>query len=201
MKKMQHMLLTVFTVLIGLSTGGYSQDQASPKVGYVNFDEVVRQYYKTVVYQQQMQQEATEEEGKLKNKIEEINRMKQEMELLSDDARAEKEKLLQLKIAEAQGQRDQTKRDFQRKAINSMNEIFNEIYTEIEKQGKDGGYTFIFRQKIATPAIDQPLVLYGAAEFDLTDDIIEALNKDKPEDIEIPDNEGAGLDLMPVGVE
>ncbi len=178
--KLSALIIMMGTLLSGKAV--FSQEGATIKIGYVDFDEVVRQYYKTQLYQQKLQAEASDEEIVLKGKIDEINRIKQEMELLSDEAKTEKEKLLNMKIAEAQGRRDQTKRDFQRKAINTMNEIFNEIYKEIEIQGKAGGYTFIFRKKVATPAIDQPLVLYGDEKYDLTEKIIEELNKSQPKD-------------------
>ncbi|MEW6535038.1 MAG: OmpH family outer membrane protein [Candidatus Auribacterota bacterium] len=186
MKSLKTLATIAFVGSCLCSFNASAQQSSSLKIGFVNFDEVVRRYYKTVIYQEQMQSEAAGEEADLKEKIEEINRIKEEMQLLSEEARQEKEKLLQLKIAEAQGQRDQTKRDFQRKAINSMTDVFNDIYVEIDKQGKEGGYTFIFRQKFSSPAIDQPLVLYGDAQYDLTESVITALNANKPADVELP---------------
>ena len=174
------------TLLLGLGSSLYAQ---SSKIAFVDFDEVVKRYYKTQVYQMQIQEEVTQEETNLKEKIEEINRIKQEMELLSDEARAEKEKLLQAKIAEAQGSRDRTKRDFQRKTINTMNEIFEEIYDEIEKQGKAKGFEYIFRQRVASPSIDQPIILYADDQYDLTEIVVEALNKGHEEEMEQMDKE------------
>lgn len=170
-------MVMLFAALLSCKTA-FAQNQ-NLKIGYVDFDEIVRKFYKTQVYQKQLEDEAKQEEAGLKDQIDEINRIKQEMELLSDDAKKEKEKLMNAKIAEAQSKRDQTKRDFQRKAINTMNDIFGEIYTEIEKQGKAGGYTFILRKKVATPAIDQPLILFADESYDLTEKVIEALNKNQ----------------------
>ena len=174
-------LFITLTLILGLSSSLYAQ---TSKIAFVDFDEVVKRFYKTQVYQMQIQEEVTQEETNLKEKIEEINRIKQEMELLSDEARAEKEKLLQAKIAEAQGSRDRTKRDFQRKTINTMNEIFEVIYAEIEKQGKAKGFEYIFRKRVASPSIDQPIILYADDQYDLTESVIESLNKGHEEELE-----------------
>ncbi len=198
-------LVAVIAVMLLTGSKTFAQ-QVKQKVGFVDFDSVVKRYYKTQLYQQQIQQEATEEEQNLKDKIEEINKMKQEMELLSDEARTEKEKELQTKIAEAQGQRERSKRDFQRKTINTMNEIFDEIYTEIEKQGKASGYTYIFRKRVASPAVDQPIILYADDQYDMTEPVISALNKGHESDLinEAEDNptlEEELKDEMPSGAE
>ncbi|MCD6460778.1 OmpH family outer membrane protein [bacterium] len=169
------------TLIIGLSSSLFAQ---SGKIGFVDLDEVAKRFYKTQVYQLQIKEELSQEETNFKEKVDEINRIKQEMELLSDDARTEKQKLLQAKIAEAQGSRDRTKRDFQRKAINTMNEIFDEIYVEIEKQGKAGGFDYIIRKRLASPTLDQFIILYGNDKYDLTEQIIEALNKGHKEELE-----------------
>jgi|GEM_PF-1636640 len=147
------------------------------KIAYVDFDEVFKRYYKTQLYQEKIQDEANQEEKNLQEKVDEINKLKQELELLSDEARKEKEKTLQSKIAEAQGSRDQTRRDFQRKTINTMNEIFDEIYKVIEKKGKEGGYSYILRLKMASPTIDQQIILYAEKKFDITEEIIAEINK------------------------
>ncbi|MCB1194816.1 OmpH family outer membrane protein [bacterium] len=170
-------------LILGVAQGIFAQNI---KVAVVDFDEVVKRYYKTQVYQEKMREEVIGEENILKEKIEEINQIRDEMELLSDEAKEEKEKMLQMKIAEAQGSRDQTKKEFQRKMVATMNEIFNEIYVEIEKQGKEGGYTFVLRKRVASPAIDQPIVLYADDQYEITEAIIEALNENQP--VVEPDN-------------
>ena len=198
-------LVTVIAVMLLTGTKTFAQD-VKQKVGFVDFDSVVKRYYKTQLYQQKIQEEASAEEQDLKGKIEEINKLKQEMELLSDEARTEKEKQLQSKIAEAQGQRERSKRDFQRKTINTMNEIFDEIYTEIEKQGKASGYTYIFRKRVASPAVDQPIILYADDQYDMTEPVITELNKGHESDLmnEAEDNPSLEEELkneMPEGVE
>ncbi len=175
--------ISTFAIIALLFVCSKSNAQDKLKIGYVDFDEVFKRYYKTQLYQEKIQDEADQEEKSLQAKVEEINKLKQEMELLSDDARREKEKVLQSKIAEAQGSRDQTRRDFQRKTINTMNEIFDEIYKVIEKKGKDGGYSYILRLKMASPTIDQQIILYAEKKFDITEEVIQELNKDKKESL------------------
>lgn len=197
-------IIALFGVLLG-AAGVQAQD-SELKIGFVDFDSVVKRYYKTQLYQQQIQQDATEEEADLKAKIAEINKMKQELELLSDEARSEKEKQLQAKIAEAQGQRERTKRDFQRKTINTMNEIFEEIYAEIEKQGKAHGYDYVIRKRVASPAVDQPIILYADEKFDMTEEVISALNKGHESDLmqkqeDDPTIEDELKEEMPKGME
>ncbi|MDX9703554.1 MAG: OmpH family outer membrane protein [Candidatus Auribacterota bacterium] len=183
MQKTMRITILVALVTVTLTASELFAQELKQKIGFVDFDSVVKRYYKTQLYQQKIQNEATEEEQNLKDKVEEINKIKMEMELLSDDARSEKEKQLQTKIAEAQGQRERSKRDFQRKTINTMNEIFEEIYDEIEKQGKASGYTYIFRKRVASPAVDQPIILYADEQYDLTENIISALNKGHESDL------------------
>ena len=177
MKKIICKLFVITCLVVGVTVSSFAQNI---KIAVVDFDDVVKRFYKTAIYQEKMRGEVMDEENVLKEKIEEINQIKEEMELLSPEARVAKERSLQVKIAEAQGRRDQSKRDFQRKMVATMNEIFNEIYQEIEIQGKAGGYNFVFRKRVASPAIDQPILLYADEEYDITDQIIEALNKNQP---------------------
>lgn len=168
--------LSVLFVLFGflLTTKVSAEDM---KIGYVDFDQIVKRYYKAQMFMENMRERVGKEEAVFQEKVEEINRIKQEMELLSEESRESKTKLLRLKMAEAKNMREAVAQDLQRKKINMMNQIYQEVYAQIDKIGKEEKYTYIFRDKIGTAVIDQPLILFATEKYDLTEKVIEEMNK------------------------
>ncbi len=168
--------LSVLFVLFGflLTTKVSAEDM---KIGYVDFDQIVKRYYKAQMFMEKMRERVGSEEAVFQEKVDEINRIKQEMELLSEDSRESKMKLLRLKMAEAKNMREAVAQDLQRKKINMMNQIYQEVYAQIDTIGKAEKYTYIFRDKIGTAMIDQPLILFATEKYDLTEKVIEEMNK------------------------
>jgi Skp family chaperone for outer membrane proteins len=101
-------------------------------------------------------------------KIEAITKLREEAELLTGDARARKEQMIDAKLTELQA----FDRDVRQTLLNKKNDMFREVIDDIQKVvdeiGKKEAYSYI---------LDSRNIMYAEETFDLTDRIIDQLNK------------------------
>lgn len=180
--------LVVFFILV---KGILTEPQAGKsglKIGVVNILQVFRNYLRVNDIQSAVNREKDlmnadidEMQGKLKKLVEEIKELPKDSELA-------KEKMLESVSLEAQVK---FKTDYWNKLVaEKMNkltaELFNEISDSISEYAEAHGYDLILKtttRKIekldgdANDLIDKRIVLYHDKSMDLTQDIINLLNK------------------------
>jgi len=115
-------------------------------------------------------------EAEFKGKQEELLKKKDELEkqaaLLSDSAKAEKEREYQRDVTELQRFQKDVKDELQQKDAEHTKRILNELFEILQKMGEDGKYTMILEK-------NEGAVIYAAESVDLTDELIKAYDTSK----------------------
>lgn len=151
---------------------------ADLKIGYIDSERIFRSYQGTSDAQTKLDQEVAEWEKKAEEMKKEVEDLQQELEaqslLLSEEKKREKEQTLQTKYAEyqqfvtsiwgPQGEAVKRNEELTKPIIEKIDAILKTI-------GEEDNYTFIF------DAVGGGLV-YAKPTFDLTDRVIEELNKE-----------------------
>lgn len=142
--------------------------ESSKEVVYLNAAKVFDSYYKTKEADAELEKEAQKKNKEREKFVEEINKLKDEVALLSSEAREKKERDLSEKMRTLQDFDTETKTTLQRKRNDKIREIFSEIDEIIQNYGIEKGYDFI---------LDDRALLYADESIDVTDEVIGILNK------------------------
>lgn len=139
------------------------------KIGFVDFEKVFNEYKRTREENQKLQRAKEEKEKSAQNLIDEINKLKTEVEILSEEAKAKTENDIKEKLRHL---RDFTE-DSKKELLDQRNVIFKKITDEIrsiiEIKGKEGQFSLI---------MDDKALFYKESALDLTEEIIIILNDD-----------------------
>ena len=152
--------------LVGIIDGVRAEDAS--RVGYVDLSRVFDEYNKTKDLDKQLENESEDKQNQRENKVSEIRRLKDELELLSEKAREKKQAVIDEKIIELQDFDRDSQTELKRERDAMVRDILQEIDKVVEEYGESEKYSLIFNDRV---------LLYGYKEADLTNDIIRTLNE------------------------
>ncbi len=161
-------VIILFFFIVSLIPQNCLWAQKGQKIAYVNMAKVFDKYYKT-----QEADRKLETEGEKKNKerdrmIGKINKLRDEVALLSKEKRAKKGEKLNEEMRTLQDFDRDARLELQRKRDDMMREIFKEVSDTIKEYGKKQGYDLI---------LDDRVLLYADDGIEITDALIKKLNK------------------------
>jgi len=143
-------------------------EAAELKVGSVDVAKVFDGYQRTRASDATLEKKGKEKEAEFEARMNELKKLRQNLELLSDEAREAKTKEVEEKSEELQRFRTNTARDLSRERDKIASELLREIQKSIEDYAKTNGFSLIF---------DARSVLYGQEAHDVTDEVLATLNK------------------------
>ena len=138
------------------------------KIGYVDLEKAFNEYYRTKEENAKLQDLQKAKKAEADRMISEVNKLKEESELLSDDAKRSKEAVVQQKIKELRDYEKDTVQEIRDKLLGLRKEILETITKLVEEKGKKEGYTFIFISDV---------IIYKEAGLEITDELVKILNK------------------------
>jgi len=141
------------------------------KMGYVNLGKTFDEYGKTKQADAVLEKNSTEKEKERQKMVDEISKLKDELELLNDKAKQEKQAVIDDKLKKLQEFVNTTKEELNKQRDDMVKDIVREIDKVIQDYGKQNGYTVILNDRV---------LVYGEDTIDITQDIIEILNKSAP---------------------
>lgn len=184
MKKMS--LLTLAGLIACCAVG------ADIRLGIVDLDRAFNEYYKTKLADAQLKQQADEFNAERKKMIEEYEKLKEEFQKLRDDAQnlalseavrnakrdEAEDKLIELRDYESRIQRfdELRRRQLDDQSRRMRKRIVEEIRQTINNYAKTQGYHFILDAS-AQSLNGVEILLYQDAKLDITDEIVNELNK------------------------
>ncbi|MCM8778802.1 MAG: OmpH family outer membrane protein [Candidatus Omnitrophica bacterium] len=163
MKKIFSFLISV--LLLGLTANAFSGEF---KIGYIDISKVFDEYQRTKEEDTLLEKKGTEKEAQRNKMVDEIKKIKEELDLASDKVKPEKQKILDEKIKTLQEYDRTTREDLRKERDNIVREILKEIDAVIQELGKNENYTFILNERV---------LLYHQEAFDLTERVIKILNE------------------------
>ena len=157
------LLLAAFSVLI-FSPRAHAEGM---KIGYVNVGEVFDGYERTKSVDATLEKRGKQKEAELEGRVGELKKLRENLELLNDQAREAKAKEIEEKTDQLQQFRNATARDLRRERDTVAKEILKEIQQVINDYAKANGFSVI---------LDSRSLLFGQPGYDVTDDILKRLN-------------------------
>lgn len=150
---------------------GQSKDRTynKIKIGYVDFERAFNEYHKTKEGNAILAKEKTAKEDEGRKLVESVNQMRKEAELLSQNAKKQKEDEIRIKIRELKEFTELTRRGLIQKRNTMWKKIFDEIRTVVKLKGQKEGYNLIF---------DEKALIFKEDVLDITDEVIRELNKE-----------------------
>jgi len=168
MKKV-FVILFAFIVVVGLCGGVMAQDM---KIGFADKMKILFEYNKTKELNTELEKEGQAARTEVEQRSEEIRKLRDEMELLSESAKKEKQPELEKQVKELNDFRREKMQEIGRKQDEGIRKITEEISAICEQYGKNNGYDAI---------IDIRATLFAPKGQDLTEAILVELNKAQAE--------------------
>ncbi len=140
------------------------------KMGFVDLAKVSDEYAKTKDFEKTFEAQVKGKDAERQKFVDEIRKLKDEQALLSEKAKAEKQTVIDGKIASLQDF-DRKIRDELIKQRNQMlGEIQKDIDTVISAYAKEAGYDVVLIKQT---------VLFAGPELDITPEVVKRLNAGK----------------------
>lgn len=140
------------------------------KVGYVDMQKIFNEYKKTKEAESDLESKGkvkTEEREKM---VEDIRRLKDEIELLSDKNKEKKQNEIDGKIQQLQEFDRKARGELLQEREDVLREITKDIDRVIQNYGKKHDYDIIFNR-------DKRVLLYDKGDADITESVLRELNK------------------------
>ena len=164
-KRTMIILVAVLLVFSLIVPAGYAKNG---KLGYVDLRRAFYEYEKTKSMESQLTDETESRQTERNKVIERINKLRDEVELLSGKAKTAKQSEIDNELAALQ----EFDRETRQTLLNKKNDMFREVIEDIQKVvesiGESGGYDYV---------LDSRNIMYAKPEFHLTDQVIKELNK------------------------
>jgi outer membrane protein len=142
--------------------------QESQKIGFISLSKVFDSYEKTKNVDKELEKKGEKKNKERDDLVKKVNKLRDEIQLLSQDARAAKEAELSDLMREIQDFDRDARIELRRERDDKVKEIFKEMNDVITEYGKKNGFDIIF---------DDRVLLYANDKIDITEDIAKLLNK------------------------
>lgn len=141
---------------------------AADKFGFIELGKIFNEYNKTKDYDKVLSGKENAYETERDKKVDEIKQLQDKMNLLSDKEKETKKTDLEDKIKSLQEFDRQKQADLRKESNEKRAEVMKDIDSAIKSYAAKEGYTLVF---------NEVGVVYNSKEMDITDKIIELLNK------------------------
>lgn len=166
MKKFGAMLMVlVLALCFTLSGNTYAKEL---KIGSVNMRKVFYDYKKTKAFNEKLEKEDGKLKGEVENRTKEIRKLRDEIDLLSEEARAKREPEMRQKIKDLDDFRREKVEGFLREKDEMFKEIRQDILELAKRYATKNNYDMLF---------DEAVFVYSSNKYDITDVILNELNK------------------------
>lgn len=164
-KYVNYFKTAIFSAAIFALTAGHAMAE---NYAFVDVAKVFDEYDKTKDNDTVLKDMGQAKEQERENLVKDIRALKDELVLLSDDAKVTKQEALDAKIRELQDFDRDTKRDLGERRSKLVREIFQDIDDVVQRFGERKGYDMIFNERA---------LLYHNAKLDVTEEVLKELNK------------------------
>ena len=166
-------VVAVLSALCWMPTPALAQAQQVVRVGYVDLQRILARSQAGIQAREQLEKEKVGMQKQLDGHKVELDKLRDELEkkgqLLSADARRDKQDQLERKLRDAQRLAGDLEKELQKKEQNMGAKILRELEGVFTKVGKEKGYAIILERR-------QAGVVYGAPEADVTEEVIKAFD-------------------------
>ncbi|MDP2921323.1 MAG: OmpH family outer membrane protein [Candidatus Omnitrophota bacterium] len=145
---------------------GFSEPQG--KIGYIDLSRSFDEYQKTKDFDKELEKKGDMKQEEREKLVQEVRKMREELELMNKSAREKKETDIESKIKSLQEFDQDAKVDLTKDRDNMVKDILKEMSDVIKEYGEKNGYSIIVNDRV---------LLYGDSGMDITNEIIKILNE------------------------
>ena len=150
-----------------------AQAPAATRIGYVDLQRILARSQAGVQAREQIEKDKASMQKQVDNQKTDYDKLRDELEkkgqLLSADARREKQEALERKTRDIRRLLDDLEKELQKKEQTMGQKILRDLEGIFTRVGKEKGYALIVERR-------QAGVVYGAPEIDVTDEVIKAFD-------------------------
>lgn len=157
--------ILVFMFLLPGAGNIFAESQG--KIGYIDLSRSFDEYKKTKDFDKELESKGDMKQQEREKVVQEIRKMREELELMNKSAREKKETDIEAKIKSLQDFDQEAKTDLTKERDNMVKDILKEMSDVIKEYGEKNGYSIILNDRV---------LLYGDSGMDLTNEIIKILN-------------------------
>ena len=150
-----------FVILLGIAS-------AADKLAYVDLSRIFAEYGKTKDYDKALGEKENLYNADRDKKVDEVKKLQEKMNLLSDKEKEKKKTELEAKIKELQEYDKQKTTDLRKEQDEKMKEILKDIEAAVKQHSEKEGYTMVFNDRV---------LIYQNKSMDITDKVLEILGK------------------------
>jgi len=147
---------------------------AATRVGFIDVQRVLARSAAGVAAREQLERERATMQREMDGKRQELERLRDELEkkgpLMTAEARRDKQDVFERKRRDAARLADDFQKELEKKEQQLLQTVLQALSGIIARVGKERGYYIVLEKRGA-------MVLYAAAEADLTDEIIRAYDQ------------------------
>ncbi len=148
---------------------------AATQVGFVDIQRVLARSAAGVAAREQLEKEKATMQKQVDTYRGDIEKLREEIEkkgqLLSADAKREKQEQLERKVRDARRLVDDLQGTLQKKEEALLGKVLQDVSGLIQKIGKEKGFAMVLERQRSS-------VLYASPEADVTDDVIRAYDEE-----------------------
>ncbi len=164
MKKLIFASLGLFLCLVFFVTSVF----AAERIACVDVSRIFSEYAKTKDYDKTLGDKQTGYDTEREKKVTEIKQFQDKMNLLSDKEKETKKAELETKIKALQEFDRAKQTDLRKELSEKKSELIKDIEDAIKQYAEKEGYTLVFSEAV---------IAYNAKNLDITDKILDILNK------------------------
>lgn len=162
----------VFTVIMAgmvlMPVVSVAAETKELKVGYVDLRRAFFEYEKAKKLDAELNEFAEASQTKRDTMVQNITKLRDEVEILSADARQKKQDEMDKMIQELQEFDKESRQIILERKDNLFREVMDDIQKVVTEKGTSGGYDYI---------LDSRNIMYAADKYDLTQEVVTELNK------------------------
>lgn len=140
---------------------------AESKIAFVDLGRAFDDYEKTKRLDRQLEEQSNAKQAERERLVTEIRGMKEELELLSEKGREDRQAAIDEKIQRLQEFDRQAREGLKRQRDDMVKDILKEIERVVEAYAQQHGYDLVLSDRA---------VLYAGKTADITDQVLQALN-------------------------
>lgn len=144
------------------------QARAEEKFAFVDLSRIFAEYNKTKDFDKVLTDKENVYSSEREKKVNDIKGFQDKVNLLSDKEKEGKRPDLESKVKTLQEYDRQKQTDLRKEQDEKMKEILKDIEETVKKYSEKEGHTFVFNDRV---------LVYQDKKFDITDKIVELLNK------------------------
>jgi Skp family chaperone for outer membrane proteins len=141
---------------------------AADKIGYIDLMRIAREYTKAQDYKKALDDKESSYKVEIDKKANELKQYQEKMNLLSDKEKEAKREEFEGKIKALDDFVQQKRSDLSKADFDNTKEILKEIEDTVKQHAEKEGYSLV---------MDDRVLIYETKSMDITDKIIEILNK------------------------